>query len=276
VERVVDPQDGAQAQAPDPLPPVVPGRPPRLSPLPLAGSYTPTPMATGDLDSETRAAKKAVVLLVCNGALSLAIALAWLVTLVLAVAGVPSTALAHAMNGFLTATGVATWVLLIAGAAFFCTWISSAFGAAKALGAKTGRYDAHYTNVGFFIPLLNLVQPYRGLRALDGAIDPTLLPEPPPRPAGTDGTHGYRDAASAQRPSADIRPAPLVAWWGLWLGRVVPGVLAIAAYGSWVGTAAFAILGALTDVACLWMAILVVRRIDARLRERALRRSAAA
>jgi len=164
---------------------------------------------------------------------------------------------------------VETGLKLVTAICFF-VWVSSAFRRAAALGARPRRFTAASVNVGFFVPILGFVRPYQGLRALDVAIDPAPLPEPPPRPAAHDETRGYREAAIAARPpSIDSRPAPLLAWWLSWLAAPFVGLLAIAAGDSTAAALAISVASLSTWLLCCALAALVVVRIELRLRERA-------
>jgi hypothetical protein len=154
----------------------------------------------------------------------------------------------------------------------FLVWVASAFRRAQSLGAKPGR-TAPTVIVGFFTPVLCFFWPYIGMRALDDAIDPELLPEPPPRPADDALAGGYRQAAAEKRPARiDAPRAPVAWWWALWVG---PMVLTLVwawtwPHAWWPDHIEPMVSGLLTDVDAA-LAVLMILRIEARLAERARR-----
>jgi hypothetical protein len=230
-------------------------------------------MVTGQaaLRSESSAAKVAMIALACNGLLYLGWFVWWVTVSVRVAGGPPSEIEAAAMNALVNAVSVCSVVALLVGGVCFFVWISRAFRCARALRVPPSRYDATSAIVGFFIPFLNLVRPYQALRDLDAAIEPTRVPEPPPRPASGDDGRGYREAASAPRPTYDVRKPPLLAWWVAWLGQLVLGIAASAASASWSAAATAYTLDCFAEALAAALAIAVVRQIDARLHERAAR-----
>lgn len=79
--------------------------------------------------------------------------------------------------------------------------------------------------VGFFIPFLNLVRPYRAVRVLNDTLDPDHVPPPAPRMMETNAL--YREPAAVM--TLDLRSAksaPVAVWWALWIARaIVPFVV---------------------------------------------------
>jgi len=181
-------------------------------------------------------------------------------------------AAARAMSATMASLStVASVLVMVTGIGFF-VWISRAFRAATDLDARPAGYTASSVIVGFLIPILNLFRPYQGLRALDTAIDPLLLPEPPPLPEVASHAGGYREAALAGRVAAfDARPPPLLGWWVLWLGHSAIGFLTFAVSKSWTAVWTIEILSAAVQVVSAVLAIVVVHRFDQRLMERARR-----
>lgn len=230
------------------------------------------PLPASAVNDSTRAARYAVLALASNGVLQVA----WLVLrFVFPVGGsarLASMEGADQVNRVDHALWTLHWPLRLAGAVLFFMWVSKSFKTAESLGARPVGHTASSVILGFFTPIANLIQPYRGLRALDDAIDPTSLPQPPPRPAATDDIRGYREAAGApEAPRVAARPPPLLAWWVLWLFGMIASLWGVALFDSQVGVAVVYTLSSLGQAICAGLAILVVRRIDARLRERARR-----
>jgi hypothetical protein len=209
--------------------------------------------------------------LAVNGLLYLAWFVWWVTVSIRVSGGPPSDAEAATMNAVVGTVNVLSIGALLLGAVCFFVWISRAFRCARALRVPRTRYDATSAIVGFFIPFLNLVRPYQALRQLDDTIEPTAVPEPPPRPASGDDPRGYREAASAPRRNYDIRKPPLVAWWVAWLGQMFLGMAAAAASASWSAAATAYTLDCFAEAVAAALAIAVVRQIDARLHERAAR-----
>jgi hypothetical protein len=148
-------------------------------------------------------------------------------------------------------------------AAFFW-WIVRQYRGAKALGARPKKFSASGAITAFFLPVANLVWPFRALRDLDDAIDPMSLPARPSEGRAM----GYRENASEELPPRRVlKDPPLRAWWGLWLARPALALLVVAAGGS--AQTFFSSLLLLATASCALAAVLVVRRMDAKLDERA-------
>jgi hypothetical protein len=168
------------------------------------------------------------------------------------------------------------WVsglLSLATVAAFVLWVWSAFGRASRLGVRPPR-SALSVILGFFVPILCFFWPYVGLSQFDEAIEPELLPEPPPRPASDSAPHRYREAAKEKGPERIHAPkAPLGWWWGIWVFHLLAVLFWSRATvpHEWPTERVFPIgLELLRDVDAI-LAIIVVLRIEARLTERARR-----
>jgi Domain of unknown function (DUF4328) len=124
----------------------------------------------------------------------------------------------------------------------------------------------------FFLPVVNLVRPYRVLRDLHDRLDPEGVPEPAPRPR-LDGTGGYRKVELEKAPPpAKLPHASIGAWWALYL---VGGAMGSAVAGN-SGTGVPALLSTrktliasdAIQLCSAMLAILVVLTISARVAER--------
>jgi hypothetical protein len=189
--------------------------------------------------------------------------------------GWPSAAAADAMNFRMRAEGAISLALLIVTGLCFLQWTSRAFQAARRLGAAPKRFTARSVVWGFMIPILNWFRPYQGLSELDSALDPRLLPEPPPRPETTEYAGGYRQAALASGgPPQDVRRPPLLAWWVLWLAISALSWLRGAVGHDWTALRVFDLIESLAQAACAALAIVVVHRFGQMFTERARRLAA--
>jgi hypothetical protein len=164
-------------------------------------------------------------------------------------------------------------VLSVATVVTFLLWVRSAFDSARRLGVRPPR-SALSIILGFFVPILCFFWPYLGLRQFDDAIEPELLPEPPPRPASDSAPHGYREPAKERRPERIHAPkAPLGWWWGIWVFQMLAGLFSswVIAPDEWLTERLYPMgLELLSDVDAI-LAIVVILRIEARLAERARR-----
>src|SRR3974390_694194 len=103
----------------------------------------------------------------------------------------------------------------------FLAWVVSVFERAGRIDVRP-RNGATRTLVGFFVPVLCFYWPYQGLRDLNDALDPDVVPEPPLRPATDTTTRGDREAAIEERPARLPAPrAPVGWWWTAWMGGTV-------------------------------------------------------
>jgi hypothetical protein len=191
--------------------------------------------------------------------------------------------LVQAAAGFLVASGgadstcvyasshLAWWgsgsIGVIVGCAIgYVRWLQATSRAARHFGANPPTSSVRRAALGFVVPIVSLWWPYTGLRDLDRAIDPSLIPAPL-RAAKGGHARGYRDDAGAPAFEASSIPRPpLELWWALWLFRaalsvrLVPSVAIISV-----------VLLPVVDLCGALVAIEVIRRIDARLAERAFR-----
>jgi hypothetical protein len=152
---------------------------------------------------------------------------------------------------------IAAFVLLL-------SWLYSAVGSARALGAPL-RWGQGQALLAFVVPLVSLVLPYYVMTALHRASDPSTLSDAPRYRDRIDASYreGAREPLSPPRWNL---PAPILAWCiafdALSLSGLVTGPFGVP--GDWNAGAA---LQAVAGVLCA----LVVRSIDARQRERCRR-----
>jgi hypothetical protein len=165
-----------------------------------------------------------------------------------------------------------SFALSLATVVTFLVWVASAFRRAESVGAKPRR-TAPTVIIGFFTPVLCFFWPYIGMRALDEAIEPELVPEPPPRPSDDAPAGGYRQAAVEKRPARTHAPrAPFGLWWALWVGPMVVDFVWMLTrpHAWWTDHLVPMVSGLVTDLDAV-LAVLVILRIEARLAERARR-----
>jgi hypothetical protein len=194
-----------------------------------------------------------------------------------AAGGRPTAEAAGAMNERMNALSGLSMLLLLVGGLLFFLWVASAFDAAVLLGARPVRFKASSVIVGFMVPFLNLFRPFQGLRALDDAIEPAVLPEPRPVPETGEHGGGYREAALAgAAAAADTRRPPLLAWWALWIGGSVLSLARLGESDDWMSARTLDAIVAASEALCAALAIVVVHRIGSRLQERARRLAAKA
>ena len=192
----------------------------------------------------------------------------------------PAHVAESAQDGFSLLFSIEIWgsfALKIATVVAFLAWVVSIFERAGRIDVRP-RNGATRTLVGFFVPVLCFYWPYQGLRDLNDALDPDLVPEPPLRPATDAATLGYREAAIEARPARIPAPrAPVGWWWTAWMGgvvvRSVVSFAAVFAPPSWWDSSL--LLSWLffdgVEVAAAVLAVLVVLRIETRLSERTRR-----
>ena len=100
----------------------------------------------------------------------------------------------------LDVTWTLTWPLLVAAVVSFCVWVYRANGDVRNLGAE-GMFFSPAWSVGIgFIPVANLIGPYRAVKEIHQASDPST--------SGQDWMH------------VPV-PASLPLWWGFWLASIV-------------------------------------------------------
>ncbi|WP_437481608.1 DUF4328 domain-containing protein [Sorangium sp. So ce1014] len=161
---------------------------------------------------------------------------------------------------------------LLAGALFLC-WLARAVALAFVLDPVRGFHWTPAESVlVFFIPVVNLVQPYRVLRDLHDGLATAGVPEPAPRPL-LDGAGGYRRVEMAHAPRAGaVHHAALGAWWGLyvtsrgfgWLASVMPDLTV----AEFIRSRVAFIASDVASIAAAWLAVRMVRAIDSRVAER--------
>jgi hypothetical protein len=158
------------------------------------------------------------------------------------------------MRGITSAADYAEVAILLFAAGAFLTWLSRAITLSAGLSVTSIPWTASKAVWGFFIPIVNLYQPYQVLRDLHDQLAPDGVPEPAPRPR-MDNPGGYRHVAMEKAPPPRTLPrASIGAWWWLFIAeRLLSGVM-------FVGTAC--------AIAAALLAILVVRAIEGRLEER--------
>ena len=189
--------------------------------------------------------------------------------------GGPSATAAAAMSHRIPAEDALSVVLYVVTGLCFFQWASRAFQAARRLGAAPKRFTARSVIWGFIIPILNLFRPYQGLRALDAAVDPLLVPEPPPQPETTAHAGGYRQAALAGGGShREVRRPPLLGWWALWVGGSAIGWFRGAAAHDGTALRVFDLFQSSIQAASAALAIVVVHRFGLLFVERARRLAA--
>ena len=171
------------------------------------------------------------------------------------------------------ATILGELVLMVATPIAFLRWLYAAHLRARELGAghRLG-FSARQAITAWFIPVVSLVRPMRVMRGLAAASDPTDL-----SPATLEreiASPGYRDPARVVEQPVGSNPAvPVAAWWALWL---ITGVSSLPLYwrvfiaGTPSGLAIQRMV-LLATLAAALLAIVVVRNIDIRMRERARR-----
>jgi hypothetical protein len=188
-------------------------------------------------------------------------------------AGMEHMGLLMALGALAYALGMALWFgAMLVSAIAFLLWLHRAYVAAAALNAAPTTETAGGAVLSFFIPILNLVRPYRAVAALLQNLDPAGMPEPTvtPHQAPEVGV-GYRDNAGHIHVAIPTPPAPITAWWSLWLLQNVAlrftGTTRegheFDADACW----AWLVGGAVSAVAAVLCAR-VVHAVDARVRER--------
>lgn len=166
--------------------------------------------------------------------------------------------------------GVLSGCGMVFGALTFLPWLKVTYARARAIAPGLEKEWRRGPVMGFFIPLLHFVRPYQSVAALNAALDPELVPSPPPERVNAVAL--YRDSAVAfTSPASTLaKAAPVRLWWALWLGRIAAYY---AARLSGSGNLMFALVHTLESAAAL-AAMVVVWRISERLREVERRRAA--
>lgn len=159
--------------------------------------------------------------------------------------------------------------LLLGTAIAFARWTFSTLHVAAAGGVSLRRCSARAAAWSWLIPGVQLVRPPRVLGELVDSLGAKALESAAPRPRD-DGAVGYREPAMEHAPRSS-RALPIAGWWALWLGsRVAEAAAALWPTADVDGFVARARLDIASDallVAAAISAIVVVRGIDAALRE---------
>jgi hypothetical protein len=211
------------------------------------------PMRAGfeSMRGRERAVVVALLLLVVADLLAVAFSIAELRMLDRLIAGEPvSDAEIDASNARVTAIGSIQTAFLIAAAVFFIRWLRLAYRNADVVAPGLRRYGHGWAIGAWFVPILNLWRPKKIVN----------------------------DAWRAGAPAGDPYAAPLPAWLNLWwAGWLLTNVLAQVAGRLALRQDTNAELRTLdlwylasdgTDVVAALLAVLVVRRISARIEER--------
>jgi hypothetical protein len=175
--------------------------------------------------------------------------------------GNPTLARAREMNdraGLLANVG---WIAFGLSTMYLTRWFQSSWRAALATGGHPG-----VARRG-----LPFMRPYERLRALDQALDPDRVVEPPPQPQTAEHAGDYRTPAVAPRPRGQVGPAPLLAWWVLWLGCTGILVFRWLSKVSWTDAKELDALASALGVGAQALAFVFVTRMVARLQERTRR-----
>jgi hypothetical protein len=189
----------------------------------------------------------------------------------LAGAGSP---LAVASLGF----AVVEYAVWIVGAVLFCRWLYRAYEDNQRLGGLPLKLSPAYAVGSFFIPVVNLWQPYQALRDLYVASDPRPLPDPPRFLATTDVLYRSSGRELIAPPNWN-KPFPVRAWWACYM--VLPWALtAVTAVEAFWGISASpsaglsrfssvtGVLSMTLQLGSVVLVVLVIRSIQARQEER--------
>jgi hypothetical protein len=222
----------------------------------LGAAQRDTPDLAGAVGRASRRSNVAVAALALNGAVAVA-------GTVQALVGADETVVGAVEWGRIGA--------LVLGAIAFLAWTHAAFTVAPRLvsSARLRQFPAGRVLSAFVVPLVNLVRPYYAFAALNEEVDPSDLLLPSARPHPGDIAGGYRDAAVAVIPARIPAPlAPVGWWWAAWIGRGVVSWALTAGHEPVSASIARMIVYFASDLPAALLAIVVVRRLDARLRER--------
>jgi hypothetical protein len=160
------------------------------------------------------------------------------------------------------------------GALGFLPWLKATYARAREV-APTPALEEQWRAgpiAGFFIPIVNLVRPYRAVHVLNEALDPDDVPAPAPRMAEA-GATSREPAPVVVVERRRAKEAPVALWWSLWLGRLASSVvLNLSGSRSNVHVALHNLV-VLSAATAAWV---VVWRISRRLEEVERRRAALA
>ncbi|WP_437983345.1 DUF4328 domain-containing protein [Sorangium sp. So ce117] len=161
---------------------------------------------------------------------------------------------------------------LVAGVVFL-RWLARAVALAGVLDLVRGfSWTPSEAVLGFFIPVVNLVQPYRVARDLHDGLAPEAVPEPAPRPL-LDGGGGYRRVEMAHAPRAGaVHHAALGAWWGCYVASRglgwVASTMADLTVAEFIRSRYAFIASDAASIAAAWLGVRMIRAIDSRVEER--------
>jgi hypothetical protein len=163
----------------------------------------------------------------------------------------------------------------LAGPIFFGRWLYAACQDCALLGGRPLRLSPGAAIGSFFIPIVSLFRPCQAITDLHDASDPAPLPDPPRYETST-VLGDYRSSALSVMPKPNwVKPFPVRAWWGLFLVHQITVSVRGAAMLEPAWQVALGV-HAVADVASAVLAILVIRSIVARQRERLRRIEVAA
>jgi len=171
-------------------------------------------------------------------------------------------------------TTLGVLVLMLGTPITFLRWLHAAHLRARELGGghRLG-FDARQAITAWFIPVVSFVRPMRVMLGLAAASDPTDLS--PPTLEREVASPGYRDPARVVEQQVGSNPGvPVAAWWALWLTTGVSSIILYWWSRSGVTASGLEVIQRIVQVAMLAAAVLavvVVRNIDIRQRERARR-----
>ncbi|MEZ6241594.1 MAG: DUF4328 domain-containing protein [Phycisphaerales bacterium] len=147
--------------------------------------------------------------------------------------------------------GIPSFFVWVATVICFCIWIVKASKNARALGAQGMQITPGWAAGWFFIPLANLVMPFKAVSEIWKASEP----EP-----NADPTAWKRVPAT-----------PVAVWWSLWVtSAIIGGISFQMGFGGAAGIAVLKtatyvqILGSVVSMLCAFAAVTVVRGIQFR------------
>jgi hypothetical protein len=170
-----------------------------------------------------------------------------------------------------TAGSAAEIGMLFVVAGVFLYWLSRTIRVARALSPTPLRWSQGEAVWGFFVPFLNLVRPYQVIRDLFDQLAPDAVPEPAPQ-VRFEGAAGYRSLPVVQAPPPlPVPHASIGLWWALFLVQRFVGYTMPPAAGAAAVSQSVLQLGMIVElvaIACVVLAVLVVRAVAGRLAER--------
>jgi hypothetical protein len=159
-----------------------------------------------------------------------------------------------------------TW---LAGTVLFLMWLHRAVSNTTLLGSPVSWRPAQAVS-SFFIPIIGLFRPYQVVTDVYRASDPSRIADMPsyvPR----EGAHYRESAVERVATPRWSYPAPIGAWWTLFILRNFVGIAAFPLFG-WTGVT---LAKAAADIVACGLCLLVMRSINERQRELCRRLDAA-